>query len=242
MVRTRSGTARALSRDAILDVAEQLIRTKGYERMSIQDVQDALGVSRGAIYHYFRSKAALLEAEVERMVDAIMAILAPIADDPDLPATVKLQGVFTAAGTWKAERKDLMVAILEAWYSDHNAIVREHVRRAASMRLAPLLAEVVRQGKAEGVFTAGSAEHSRGRPRGSPGDLGRYDEPALPRSPGWPRPIRRRGARGGCLRRGRGAHPRSPYWLIPHDRRTITAFLVRVAEEDPWSLSSSSRS
>jgi AcrR family transcriptional regulator len=162
VTRTLDTTTRALRRDAILDVAEQLIRTKGYERMSIQDVQDTLGVSRGAIYHYFRSKAALLEAVVERMVEAIMAMLAPIADDPYLPATVKLQGVFTVAGTWKAEHKELMVAILEAWYSAHNVIVREHVRRAASLRLAPLLAGVVRQGKAEGSFTAGSAEHAAG--------------------------------------------------------------------------------
>ena len=162
MARTLNTTVHGVRRDAILDVAEQLIRTKGYERMSIQDVQDELGVSRGAIYHYFSSKAALLEAVVERMVEAIMAVLAPIAEDPELLATAKLQGVFTAAGRWKAERRDLMVALLEAWYSDHNAIVREHLRRVAMERLEPLIAAIVRQGTSEGSFSATSPEHTAG--------------------------------------------------------------------------------
>jgi AcrR family transcriptional regulator len=162
VARTLNTTVHGVRRDAILDVAVQLIRTKGYERMSIQDVQDELGVSRGAIYHYFSSKAALLEAVVERMVEAIMAVLAPIAEDPELLATAKLQGVFTAAGRWKAERRDLMVALLEAWYSDHNAIVREHLRRVAMERLEPLIAAIVRQGTSEGTFSATSPDHAAG--------------------------------------------------------------------------------
>jgi AcrR family transcriptional regulator len=162
VARTLNTTVHGVRRDAILDVAEQLIRTKGYERMSIQDVQDELGVSRGAIYHYFSSKAAMLEAVVERMVEAVMAVLAPIAEDPELLATAKLQGVFTAAGRWKAERRELMVAVLEAWYSDHNAIVREHVQRAASLRLTPLIAVIVRQGTSEGTFSATSPDHAAG--------------------------------------------------------------------------------
>jgi len=151
---------RAQSRDAILDVAEGLIRTKGYEGMSIQDVQDELGVSRGAIYHYSDSKAALLEAVVERIAGAVMAVVAPIAKDPEMDAITKLQAVFTAASRWKAERKALMVGLLEAWYSDHNAIVREHLRLAATDRLTPLLATIVRQGRAEGPFSVTSPDHA----------------------------------------------------------------------------------
>jgi AcrR family transcriptional regulator len=162
VARTLNTAVHGVRRDAILDVAEQLIRTKGYERMSIQDVQDELGVSRGAIYHYFDSKSALLEAVVERMVEAIMAVLAPIADDALLSATAKLQAVFTASSRWQAERRELMVALLQAWYSDHNAIVREHLRRAAMVRLVPLIAVVVRQGTSEGSFSATSPEDAAG--------------------------------------------------------------------------------
>jgi AcrR family transcriptional regulator len=160
VVRTLDPTARAVRRDAILDVAERLFRARGYEQVSIQDVQDELGVSRGAIYHYFGSKAAMLEAVVERIADGVVAVIGPIAEDPDLPALEKLRGVFAAAGRWKAERRELMLAVLRAWYSHDNALVRERLRAVSSARMAPVLAGIVRQGRAEGVFTASSPEHA----------------------------------------------------------------------------------
>ena len=67
MARTLNATAHAVRRDEILDVAERLIRTRGYDGVSVQDVQNELGCSRGAIYHYFRSKEAILEAVIERI-------------------------------------------------------------------------------------------------------------------------------------------------------------------------------
>ena len=52
----------ASRRNEILDAARTLVYTKGYEQMSIQDILDALKISKGAFYHYFDSKPALLEA------------------------------------------------------------------------------------------------------------------------------------------------------------------------------------
>lgn len=51
-------------RNAILDVMQQLVGTTGYEQMAIQDILDALQISRGTFYHYFDSKAAVLFALV----------------------------------------------------------------------------------------------------------------------------------------------------------------------------------
>jgi AcrR family transcriptional regulator len=149
---------RTVRRDAILDVAERLIRTRGYDRMSVQDVQDELGVSRGAIYHYFASKAALVEAVIERIADGIEVVLGPIAADPSLSALAKLRGVFAAAGAWKAERRDLMLALLQAWYSDDNALVRERMRSVSMTRLTPILAGIVRQGRTDGTFEVTSPQ------------------------------------------------------------------------------------
>jgi AcrR family transcriptional regulator len=160
MARTLNPVSRAVRRDAILDVAERLIRTSGYERMSVQDVQDELGVSRGAIYHYFDSKVALLEAVIERMTHAIIAVISPIATDPTLPAPAKLQAVFRAGGRWKADRRDLMLGIVRAWYSDDNTIVRDRLWSAVNARLVPLLAAIVRQGRAEGSMTASMPDHA----------------------------------------------------------------------------------
>ena len=130
--------------------------------MSVQDVLDALDASRGAFYHYFDSKQALLQAVIDRIVDDALAALAPILHDPDLPALRKLEQIFAGIAAWKAEQKDLMLAFIEVWVSDSNAIVREKLRRESVNRLAPLLSPVIEQGMAEGRFSAGaSAETAR---------------------------------------------------------------------------------
>ena len=54
--------------EAFLDAGQRLIATKGYAQLSIQDVIDELSSSKGAFYHYFDSKAALLDG---------------VADDPN---------------------------------------------------------------------------------------------------------------------------------------------------------------
>src|SRR4029450_4796060 len=117
----------------------------GYEQMSIQDVLDDLDTSRGAFYHYFDSKAALLEAVVERMVDGALHAIAPVVTDPDLAALDKLTHPIEGTGQRKAGRTDLVLGILPVWQADDNAIVREKLRRGVQARLAPMLAAIVQQ-------------------------------------------------------------------------------------------------
>jgi AcrR family transcriptional regulator len=154
MPRTVDETAHALRRDEFLDVAQQLLETKGYEQMSIQDVLGELDASKGAFYHYFASKQALLEAVVERLADRTAAVLAPIADDPDPPALDKLGRFFAALAGWKVQRRELLVALLRVWHSDDNAILRQKLRPSIADRIAPLLARIIHQGVSEGVLAA----------------------------------------------------------------------------------------
>jgi AcrR family transcriptional regulator len=160
VARTLNPTRHTVRRDAFLDVAQRLVQTKGYETMSVQDVLDELEASKGAFYHYFDSKQALLEAVVERFADDAIASLAPILGDPNLPALRKLEGIFAGIGRWKADRKELVFAIIEVWNSDGNAIVREKLRRLTVNRLVPLLSPVIAQGIDEGTFTAESPEQT----------------------------------------------------------------------------------
>lgn len=154
MARTVDPVANALRREAFVDVGERLVRTKGYEGMSIQDVLDDLGASRGAFYHYFDSKAALLDAVVERMTDAALADLRPVVDDPSLPAVQKLGAFFGGLAQWKSERRDLVLGLMDVWLADENAIVREKFRRGLVARLVPLLGAIITQGNGEGSFDA----------------------------------------------------------------------------------------
>lgn len=154
MARTLNPESHAVRRDAFLDAAQRLIQTRGYEQMSIGDILAELDASRGAFYHYFESKDALLDAVVERMADGATVRLEPVLADPELTATAKLEALFGGMAQFKAERKELVLRILEVWMSDGNAVVREKMRRIVSARLVPWLERIVDQGITEGVFSS----------------------------------------------------------------------------------------
>ena len=86
MARTLDPAVHALRRDEFVDVALRLMQTKGWDATSIADVLAETGASKGAFYHYFSSKADLLEAVIERITDAATASLHPAIDAPELSA------------------------------------------------------------------------------------------------------------------------------------------------------------
>ena len=157
MARTVNEAAHAERRSAFLDTAQRLMGTKGYEQMTIQDVLNDLGASKGALYHYFDSKQALLEGIVERYAEAMEAHLARCAADPDLTAIQKLRGFFTGLRPNAAEVR-LSVAAVPTWYSDDNAAARHRLRVRLTDRSVPLLTQIVKQGVAEGVFATEFAD------------------------------------------------------------------------------------
>jgi AcrR family transcriptional regulator len=158
MARTVDIEAQAVRRDAFIDAAQRLIQRDGWERSSIQDVLDEAGTSRGAFYHYFDSKAALLEAVVERMVDGGIARIGPRVSQPGVSALEKFHALFSDIAQYKAEHRELILGFLRVWDSDENAVVREHFRRSMVRRLHPLLTVIVHQGVVEGSFSVRSPE------------------------------------------------------------------------------------
>lgn len=69
----------------ILDVATQLFRQKGFAATSMQDVSDAVGVLKGSLYYYVRSKEALLFAILRDLHENGEQIIANLDFDGDQP-------------------------------------------------------------------------------------------------------------------------------------------------------------
>lgn len=79
----------------ILDVAFRLFMEKGYEHTSIQDIIDHLGgLSKGAIYHHFKTKEDILVAVTDKMTSESNQMLAIIRDRSDLNGREKLKTIF----------------------------------------------------------------------------------------------------------------------------------------------------
>lgn len=139
-------------RNGILDTAQGLILSKGYSRMSIQDIIDQRGISKGAFYHYFDSKHAVLDAMIERLMQQGVEVLLPILEDPSISAVKKLEHYFSTASNWKVSQKATILSLLAIWYDDENIIVREKQISTGRNVLTPLLGKIIEQGSREGVF------------------------------------------------------------------------------------------
>ena len=67
-----------LTREGILDTAEQVLRRYGPAKTTVVDVARALDVSHGSVYRHFSSKAALRDAVTQRWLDRVSAPLEEI--------------------------------------------------------------------------------------------------------------------------------------------------------------------
>ena len=160
MARTVNVEIRQVRREAFLDVAERLILEKGYDAMSVQDVLEQLETSKGAFYHYFDSKQALLDGVVERFAERGMAGVRPILDDPELAALRKLELFMAGLARYKAEQKDFVLRLVSVLLSDGNSLFREKVRRETAAWLRPVMTAVIEQGIAEGTIRVDDPEAS----------------------------------------------------------------------------------
>ncbi len=91
----------------ILDTASKLFLQNGYERTTLQDIIDATKLSKGAIYHHFASKEAILIAVVDRIGDFNSAVLAEIRDKKGLTGAEKLRELFRTSMTLSFQGKIL---------------------------------------------------------------------------------------------------------------------------------------
>lgn len=90
------------TRARILSAAALEIRQIGPRRMSVSGVAARLGMSHANVYHYFASKAALVEAVLNGWLRGIEVRLQEIVDGPD-PADDKLERFLTTLARAYAE-------------------------------------------------------------------------------------------------------------------------------------------
>jgi len=88
----------------VLEQAAQLFARKGFANTSLQDVAEAIGLSRPALYYYFPSKNALLEALVEDVTVAAVNMLAEIRNNITLGPEERLRRAVESLVLWGLER------------------------------------------------------------------------------------------------------------------------------------------
>jgi len=144
-------------RSEILDAGQALFYEKGYEKTSVANILEVVGIAKGTFYHYFDSKEDLLDQIIERQSGRIDGIIAPIAEHSTLPAIEKFNQFFLTVGHYKASNKAVMMMLTKVLYAEENIKLLHKMSRHRKRVVAPKLAMIISQGVSEGVFGVDSA-------------------------------------------------------------------------------------
>jgi len=139
-------------RTEFLDTAQRLFFERGYEQTSVNDIIAAAGVSKGAFYHYFASKEAVLEAVADRLVTQSIDQAADVLEDPSLDALARLNAFLSGSRRLKVEYAPMLIKSLRVLLRPENLLLRHRINAATIGRVAPILAKIIEQGVEEGVL------------------------------------------------------------------------------------------
>jgi len=139
MVRRTKEEAQA-TRNRILDTAEVVFQARGVSRSSLQDIAEAAGVTRGAIYWHFRDKAELFNAMMERVIlpleDAARRGDEARADDPLAALREGFIGALRKTVNDPQVRRVFEIATHKVEYVDEMQAVRDRKLKSRDDHLA----------------------------------------------------------------------------------------------------------
>jgi AcrR family transcriptional regulator len=137
------------TRAAIMDTADRLFRTLGYQKTTVADIARELRMSPANVYRFFASKAAITEAIAERLLEQVGVAVWAVARGPE-PAPDRLRALFRlmqqqTLTLFFSERR--MHDIVRVAMDEHWAVVKAHINL-----IDQAIAHIVRDGQAAGVF------------------------------------------------------------------------------------------
>lgn len=135
-----------------LDTARQLFFEKGYEKTSVNDIIEKVGVAKGTFYHYFKSKEDLLDQLVNHFIEKSVSKVEEMMERRDMNAVERMNQFFISNRDLKVENKELMKMLMRFLYKDENLILRHKIFKRSIALLTPPLAEIIKQGVQEGCF------------------------------------------------------------------------------------------
>lgn len=138
-------------RDQLLATGARLFAKRGYDGASVQDVVAAAGVTKGAFYHYFRSKDELLHEIYRGLLDLQMARLESFVA-AEGPPDQRLHDAAVDVVLTSFAHRDAFTVFVRSMHrlDDENATALRRERRRYHDRFRRL----VEQGQGSGAFRA----------------------------------------------------------------------------------------
>lgn len=135
-------------RNEILDVAERLFCTKGFDRTSTNDILNEIGIARGTLYYHFKSKEDILDGMIERVTNQIVAKAAVIALDDSIPVLERLTRTILSLNV----DNELGDMIMEQVHKPQNALLHQKLEERLLGRVNVLITKIVEDGIKQGLM------------------------------------------------------------------------------------------
>lgn len=141
--------------EAIRAAAVRIFREKGYHGTSMQDIAASVGILKGSLYHYIRSKEELLAQIFEGALEDTLAELGRIASS-ERDARERTRAMVRVYALAVVANLDAVGVYLREWRSLPPADLARVRERRRSMRR--LFERVIAEGMREGEFARGDAK------------------------------------------------------------------------------------
>ena len=141
-----------LKRNQILDCAEKLFFQRGYDHTSVQDILNALNISKGGFYHYFDAKESVLRELCERRWTERFEKLRMELYGSRRGPMDKLNLLLNQADLFEQEDVHFSALMVKVCYRDGDVAIRDYRRRTLMDLILPALNDVVLEGIAQGVL------------------------------------------------------------------------------------------
>ncbi len=139
-------------RTEILEAAQRLFMSRGYDATTVNDLISAVGISKGAFYHHFSSKDDVLRALVWNMAEQGLAALSPIFEREDITPLEKLKSFFNSGQQYKKENAPALRSIIEVLFREENLRLRLQAAEQMTEIIVPHLGRVLEEGAKTGQF------------------------------------------------------------------------------------------
>lgn len=134
-------------RNEILDVAERLFGTKGFDGTSTADILNEIGIARGTLYYHFKSKEDILDAMIERITGSLVAKVSEIAKKKDIPVLQRLTLMMMALNV----NNDLGHEIMTQVHKPQNALMHQKMQKRLLDGVSPIVTALIEEAIAQGI-------------------------------------------------------------------------------------------
>lgn len=135
----------------LLAAATRLFADRGYDRTSVQEIVEAAGVTKGALYHYFGSKDDLLHEVYARMLRVQQERLDAIAD-ADAPVEQRVRDAAADVVVTTIDNLDDASIFFRSMH--HLSPEKNKQVRAERRRYHERFRALIEEGQESGVFSA----------------------------------------------------------------------------------------